>query len=343
MPYCGIAWSADGFTAEFLDDQGSRILPPAHFRGADVVAMAASLAALAEHADGELTIVVDSTNGVIDGVLLAAGLNVFRADPAQLGRRPVLGSVDAWSLADLARRRPDAVTPLQLEQGSLTGRVAELSAGLKQTRQAKVKMAEDGTLFRHGPRDGKMVALTFDDGPHPQFTGEALDVLARYDIRASFFCVGLNAVGMEREVTRMADLGHCVSNHTWSHPYLPDLSAQELREQIERTRDVISRTAGELPPLMRPPYGSLTQSVLDNWVGYDEKIVLWDALADDWAKPGAGVIADRILATTQPGSIILLHDGGGDRSQTVAALPSIIEGCLERGWSFATVPELIGS
>jgi peptidoglycan-N-acetylglucosamine deacetylase len=342
VQYCGIAWSADGFTADFLDEQGSPVQPPVHFRGADVVTMAGSLAALAERAGGELTIVVDSTNGIIDGTLLAAGLNVFRADPPQLGRRPVLGSVDARSLADLARRLPDAVTPLRLDDGSLTGRLAEMSAGVKQARQAKEKMSEDGTLFRHGPRDGTMVALTFDDGPHPQFTSDVLDALARYGIRATFFCVGLNAASMERQVSRMADLGHCVANHTWSHPYLPDLSASELREQVDRTREVITRAAGDLPPLMRPPYGSLTPSVLDNWVGYDEKIVLWDVEAEDWARPGSDVIACRVLDGAQPGSIILLHDGGGDRSQTVASLPEIIEGCLDRGWSFGTIPELVG-
>jgi len=343
VQYCGIAWSADGFTAEFLDEGGSPTQPPVHFRGADVVAMASSLQTLTDRAGGELAIVVDSTNGIIDGTLIAAGLNVFRADPPQLGHRPVLGSVAASSLADLARRQPQAVTGLSLDQGSLTGRIAEMSAAVKQAQQAKAEMAEAGTLFRHGPRDGTMIALTFDDGPHPQFTGDVLDVLARYDVRATFFCVGLNAVSMARQVSRIADLGHCVANHTWSHPYLPDLSASELREQIDWTREVITRAAGDLPPLMRPPYGSITPSVLDNWVGYDEKIVLWDVEAEDWARPGAEVIADRVLAGAQPGSIILLHDAGGDRSQTVASLPAIIEGCLERGWSFGTVPELIGS
>jgi peptidoglycan/xylan/chitin deacetylase (PgdA/CDA1 family) len=342
VQYCGIAWSADGFTAECLDDRGWPVQPPVRFGGADVVAMAGSLVALAERAGGELAIVVDSTNGIIDGTLLAAGLDVFRADPPQLGRRPVLGSVDAHALADLARHRPDAVTPLRLDDGSLTGRLAEMSEGVKQARPAKEKMSEAGTLVRHGPRDGTMVALTFDDGPHPQFTGDVLGVLARYGIRATFFCVGLNAVSMERQVSHLADLGHCVANHTWSHPYLPDLSAAELREQVDRTREVITRAAGDLPPLMRPPYGSLTPSVLDNWTGYDETIVLWDTEAEDWARPGPEVIADRVLAKAQPGSIILLHDAGGDRSQTVASLPVIIEGCLERGWSFGTVPELIG-
>jgi peptidoglycan-N-acetylglucosamine deacetylase len=341
--YCGIAWSTAGFTLEFLDGQGAQALPPAHYRGADVIAMTSSLTALAERTDDELTVVIDSTNGMIDGSLMAAGLRVHRADPPQLGCRPVLGSVDARALADLARREPAAVTGLLLEEGTLTGRIAEMSAGVKQASQAKITMGEAGTLVRNGRRDGNMVALTFDDGPHPRFTGEVLDVLARYDIRASFFCVGLNAASMEHQVSRMATLGHCVANHTWSHPYLPDLSAQELREQVGRTREVITRAAGELPPLMRPPYGSLTPSVLDNWVGYDERIVLWDCSPEDWARPGAEVIAGRVLAGAKPGSVILLHDGGGDRSQTVASLPAIIEGCLERGWSFGTVPELIGS
>lgn len=336
MLYCGIAWGTDGFIVEFLDDQ-----EPAYFRGADVFALADALTARAERSGGELTVVVDSTNGVIDGVLLAAGLHVVRADPPHLGRRPAFGSVAARSLAALARLQPAAVTPLCLEEGSLTGRVAELSAGVKQSRDTKAAMAEAGTLFRHGPRNGRLVALTFDDGPHPRFTGDVLDVLARYDVRATFFCVGINAVSLTREITRMVREGHYVANHTWSHPYLPDLSADELREQVGRTREVIGRATGQPPLLMRPPYNSITPSVLDNWTGYEETIILWDVQAEDWAMPGAEAIADRVLAAIQPGSIILLHDSGGDRSQTVASLPAIIEGCLERGLSFGTVPELI--
>jgi peptidoglycan-N-acetylglucosamine deacetylase len=334
MQYCGIAWDGAGFTVKFLDDQ-----EPVFFRGADVVALAAYLT----ERGSELTVVIDSTNGVIDGTLLAAGLQVVRADPPRLGRRPAFGSVDARSLADLARREPAAVTPLRLESGTLTGRVHELSAGVKQSRDTKAAMAEAGTLFRHGPRDGQLVALTFDDGPHPRFTSDVLDVLARYDVRATFFCVGINAVSMAPELNRMAREGHCVANHTWSHPYLPDLSAAELREQVGRTREVIGHATGQPPLLMRPPYNSITPSVLDKWTGYDETIILWDVQADDWARPGAEIITERVLAGIQPGSIVLLHDSGGERSQTVASLPAIIEGCLERGLSFGTVPELIGA
>lgn len=338
MQYCGIAWDGAGFTVEFLDDREQAHQEQARFRGADVDALTADLAAR-----GELTIVVDSTNGVVDGSLLAAGLRVVRADPPRLGRRPAFGSVTARSLAELAWREPDAVTPLRLEAGTLTGRVPELAEGVKQSRDTKAAMAEAGTLFRHGPRDGRLVALTFDDGPHPRFTGDVLDVLARYDIRATFFCVGINAVSMPEELTRIAGDGHCLANHTWSHPYLPDLSAAELREQVDRTREVIDHAIGETPSLMRPPYNSITPSVLEKWTGYDETIILWDVEAADWARPGTETITERVLAGIQPGSIVLLHDSGGDRSQTVASLPAIIEGCLERGLSFGTVPELIGA
>ena len=320
MPtYCGIAWSADGFAVEILDGQGSPAAPPSVIKGGDVEALAGTLAGLA----GEVRAVVDSTNGAVDGTLLAAGISVFRADPPELGRRPAFGSVSARELADLARLRPDVVTPVQLEEGSLTGRSLGCAAG------ASV------TACWNGSRDEPRIALTFDDGPHPRFTGEVLDVLSRYGIPATFFCVGIHAVSQPRVLARIADLGHCVANHTWSHPFLPDLSAAEVREQIERTREVI----GDQSLLMRPPYGVRVPSLPDS----GEKVILWDVEAHDWALPGTEYIAECVLAATQPGSIIVLHDGGGDRSQTVAALPAIIGGCLARGLVFGTVPEVIAA
>ncbi|MFJ5265715.1 polysaccharide deacetylase family protein [Streptomyces sp. NPDC088387] len=341
MLFAGVSWSADGFTVEVIDDAGQPAAPSRQYDAAHVGDLIADLIALKGSSQGQLKTVVDSTNGLIDGSLSVAGLEVYRADPHVLGLRPPFGSVGAAQLAELGRRPVKAELPrLSVKDGTLRGRIPELEDGWYLIQERMDDMASAGTLLRHGSRDTDTVALSFDDGPHPLYTGQVLDVLARYDVPATFFCTGLSVNALGTDIARMAEAGHCVGNHTWSHPYLPDLTPSELREQVERTSDAITRVTGERPDLMRPPYGSLTPRVMDMWTGFDEKIAMWDVEVDDWAMPGADIIAERALSQARPGSVILMHDAGGDRSQTVEALPAIIEGLLERGLKPVTIPEI---
>jgi peptidoglycan/xylan/chitin deacetylase (PgdA/CDA1 family) len=157
---------------------------------------------------------------------------------------------------------------------------------------------------------------------------------------ATFFCVGLNAGARGEDLQRMAERGHGIGNHTWSHPFLPDLSEIQLAEQIGRTAETIEAATGAAPTYFRPPYGSRTPAVLRSLTGLGTKVALWDVDTEDWAMPGPEVIARTVLRRTGPGSIVLMHDGGGDRSHTVAALPVIIEGLLARGLEFVRVEEL---
>jgi peptidoglycan/xylan/chitin deacetylase (PgdA/CDA1 family) len=203
-------------------------------------------------------------------------------------------------------------------------------------------------LFRGGPAaDGaeKTIALTFDDGPNPPHTTRILDVLERYGVPATFFCVGLHVGAHREELARMAEAGHAVGNHTYSHPFLPDLSRREITVQLERTDAAIADAGARPTGLFRPPYGSRTPEILD-WLAADggpaRRVVLWDVEPYDWALPGAGAIAGRVLADAAPGSVVLLHDGGGDRSQTAEALPAIVEGLLARDYRFVLVDELAG-
>ncbi|MFD7732617.1 polysaccharide deacetylase family protein [Kitasatospora phosalacinea] len=340
MLFAGVSWSAYGLTVEVLDDAGAPAAPTRHYDVVRTADLVADLLALT--ADGQqLKVVVDSTNGLLDGSMSVAGLEVFRADPHVLGLRPLFGSVDARQLAELARRPGKAeLARLSVEDGSLRGRIGQMLEGWHLIQERMDTMAEAGNLRRHGSRNEATVALTFDDGPHPLYTGQVLDVLDRYDVRATFFCTGLSALSMPEEIGRIADGGHTVGNHTWSHPYLPDLTPAELREQVERTSDALRRVTGTRPTLMRPPYGSLAPRILDMWKAFDETLALWDVEVDDWAMPGAETITQRALSQTQPGSVILMHDAGGDRSQTVAALPALIEGLLERGLRPVTFDEL---
>jgi peptidoglycan/xylan/chitin deacetylase (PgdA/CDA1 family) len=337
MVYSGIAWNAGGYEVEIVDENGRAVTAPLRFAAARTDEMIAYLRGV-----DRLVAVVDSTNGVLDGRLMAAGLPVRRADPWLLPERPAFGSVPAGALARAASRHPSLLAPLERGRGTQTGREDELDRWIAASAADDEALTAAGRCLSHGPRDRREVALTFDDGPLPPYTGQILDVLERYGAPATFFCVGMNAGPHAEELARMREQGHGLGNHTWSHPFLPELSRPQLAEQIDRTQEAIAAAGGgPAPTLMRPPYGSRTPTVLGWLAGLVRTTVLWDVAPDDWAMPGAEVIAQGVLHRARPGSIVLLHDGGGDRAQTVAALPPIIEGLLARGFRFVLVEDLL--
>ncbi|WP_433279871.1 polysaccharide deacetylase family protein [Pseudonocardia xinjiangensis] len=346
MLFAGIAWTGRGLDVAFRDASSAPVGSPVHFPAGQVSALADFLRDRDRELGAGVTCVVDSTNGMVDGWLMAAGLRVLRADPRTLPQRPALGSVDADTLARLAASRGADLTPLVLASGSLTGRSADQELSSRASEADVAALAARGRWVTAGVRDEEepVVALTFDDGPNPPVTGRVLDVLARYGVQATFFCVGMHAAAHPEFLARMTEAGHALGNHTWSHPFLPDLSQRELEVQLERTDDAIESAAGARPVRMfRPPYGSRSPDVV-SWLGRDggPTVVLWDVDTDDWARPGAPSITATVLAQVRPGSIVLMHDGGGDRSQTVESLPAVIEGLLDRGYRFARADDLVG-
>jgi peptidoglycan/xylan/chitin deacetylase (PgdA/CDA1 family) len=284
--------------------------------------------------------VVDSTSGAFAGYLMAAGLTVYRADPGSLPARLTHGSVPARALADLGRTAPTALTRLRAEAGDLDGRAEDYAAHVAASAEVERELAGSGQWLVRGSAAEPDVALTFDDGPDPGFTPRVLDVLRRYGVRATFFCIGLHANAYPELVARIVDEGHGIGNHTWSHPYLPDLSREEVLRQVETTGAALARVTGTAPALVRPPYGARTPEVLRWLAGQDLTTVLWDVDPSDWAAPPAAAIAAEVTAATTAGSVVLMHDGGGDRTGTVAALPEILENLLGRGFRFVTVADL---
>jgi peptidoglycan/xylan/chitin deacetylase (PgdA/CDA1 family) len=187
--------------------------------------------------------------------------------------------------------------------------------------------------------DGPYIAMTFDDGPHATNTPKLLEMAAERHIKLTFFvlgeCVEQNPDVFRREVAE----GHEIGNHSWSHPNLAKLSDANVRSQLQRTEDIIVKTAGIKPKLMRPPYGELTkrQRILVNHeFGY--KVILWDVDPLDWKRPGSDVVAQRIIAGARPGSIILSHD---IHPPTIAAMPQVFDALLAKGFKFVTVSELL--
>jgi peptidoglycan-N-acetylglucosamine deacetylase len=344
--FAGIAWTGAGFDVACRDAAGRPAGDPVHVPAGSVAELVRLLQELDGRAEHRLVCVVESTDGMVDGHLMAAGLRVHRADPWLLPERPPFGSVDADTLAATAARRLGDLALLDPAGGSLTGRSADHERTTRESDPALAALTAGGRCLAAGPAGpDRRVALTFDDGPNPPWTGRVLDVLERYGVPATFFCVGLHASGHRDELARMVEAGHGLGNHTWSHPFLPDLSSRELEVQLERTDEVLEEVAGTpAVRLFRPPYGSRTPGVL-SWLGRDggPTTVLWDVDTGDWAMPGAEAITAAVLEQAGPGSIVLMHDGGGDRSQTAEALPAVIEGLLEREYQLARVDELLAA
>ncbi len=176
--------------------------------------------------------------------------------------------------------------------------------------------------------DGDVLYLTFDDGPHPEYTPQMLDVLARHDARATFFVVGSLAQAYPEIIERIAAEGHTVANHTWMHENLAGLSQEAFDETISRTQDVLGDLAA---PCLRPPYGAVGASTVEWAATHGLALMTWDASPSDWLGPSAEEIADYIVQWARPGVVLLMHDGGGNRSSTVQGLDMALERLADRG------------
>lgn len=185
------------------------------------------------------------------------------------------------------------------------------------------------------------VALTFDDGPNPYYTPQVLAVLQQYNVKATFFCIGRQVAAYPYLVKQEYAAGNLIGNHSWSHPNLALLSSDDISTQINSTSDAIQQAIGVRPTFFRPPYGVINANVLTQANLLKLTTIIWNDEARDWTTPGVDVITSRILNLAGDGAIILLHDGGGNRSQTVAALPTIITSLQASGFKLVTLQQMV--
>ncbi len=197
-------------------------------------------------------------------------------------------------------------------------------------------------LIYHGRRNDRMeIALSFDDGPHPRYTPVILDILAEYDIHATFFMVGENVGYYPAAAAAVAEAGHEIGNHTFTHRGFNRMSEHEMLREIAACEDAIASLSERRPQFIRPPEGNLNDTMRRVIGALDYRIVLWDLDTRDWAHTPPETICRHILDTVQAGDIILMHDFIGHDSPTPEALRLVIPALLDRGYHFVTVGELV--
>lgn len=230
------------------------------------------------------------------------------------------------------------------EQVTRTGK----ESGITATVTTKEPVDNIVQYYNVNSNGDKVIALTFDDGPWDQQTDEILDILEQNDAKATFFTVGQCIGGHEKELKRATDMGCEIGTHTWDHAEgsgegvsLIKMSTDERKQEVQKGLEAIKNATGqEASTIFRCPGGNFDTSVATDLEGIVTAEIGWNVDTTDWKKPGADVIAQRIQSAG-PGNIILMHDGGGDRSQTVEGLRQALPKMKEQGYSFITVQELL--
>lgn len=258
---------------------------------------------------------------------------VARFSPARIGipfgalRWRVISSLDGCRVADAA----DCFEALPSDGAVLTLRAPQ-----------PIGCIPAGPAYvTSGPRGNKVVALTFDDGPS-SYTPAVLDVLRAKGARGTFFVIGQQVASNADVMRRILAEGHEPADHTWNHANV-SAGSTAAAGQITSTASAVQNATGFRPCSFRAPYGAVGPSLIGLVRGLGMTTVQWDVDPQDWMTPGAEAIYSRIVSRTRAGSIILMHDGGGPRSQTLAALPRVIDTLRARGYRFVTVSELLGN
>jgi peptidoglycan-N-acetylglucosamine deacetylase len=198
-----------------------------------------------------------------------------------------------------------------------------------------------------GTRKGKQIALTFDDGPNDPHTLELLDVLARHNVHATFFLIGQFVRQRPDIVRAIAQAGHVIGNHTYTHPQLIFESAARVRDELTQCRNAIQDAIGEHSNFFRPPFGGRRPGTFGVVRELGMEPIMWNVTGYDWNAPSADYIEQKVTHEIRGGDVVLLHDGGhrafgSDRSATVRAVSRLIPIYARQGYEFVTIPEMMG-
>ena len=245
---------------------------------------------------------------------------------------------DHAAVSSLVATPPDVSNSRPVTTRSVGQTVADLSFAKAPERMVVPGHVEKQVAPKKNVSKGKVIYLTFDDGPTVSYTKKVLNVLDEYDARATFFELGDEATA-HPELTRLVVArGHALGSHTWNHRDLRRLSRTKVDHQLSRTSTALGKISGRPITCMRPPYGAVNARVKKAVRAEDLHLKLWDIDPRDWKRPGAAAIARRVVSHAHSGAVSLMHDGGGNRSQSVKALERILRKLSKRGYAFESLP-----
>lgn len=220
------------------------------------------------------------------------------------------------------------------------------ASSAKNLTLAELRQKYSGSFIFQGSTAERRIALTFDDAPDTVYTPQVLDILKRYQVKATFFVVGYRASLHPDTVRRIVREGHVVGNHSYGHSQLKKLPRSKFIQEVEKAERVLAPLAGYKPRLIRPPYGAVNDEELAWLADQGYLTVNWNVDPEDWRGFSKDVILQRSLHAAGPGSIILMHSAtgtGGSLEGTVEALPDLIEGLRSKGYELVTLPVLLQS
>ncbi len=184
-----------------------------------------------------------------------------------------------------------------------------------------------------------VLAMTFDDGPHPTLTPKLLDILKERNIKCTFFVIGKNAKAYPKIIQRMLAEGHEIANHTWTHCSLTSRSDAQIRSELQQSEDALVAAANYRPHLIRPPYGAINTRIKQlMFTEFGYPTIMWSVDPQDWRRPGSSVVTSRLVNGAHPGAIMLSHD---IHAPTIQAMPSMFDQLLAKGYQFVTVSQLM--
>ncbi len=284
------------------------------------------------------------------------------SSPAQQRRRRLVAlgaglavAVGSIAIVAVSVGSPGKWDPQQLEQGAAAEKPklelaeqARAAAAVIEKRKEAIKaenaaidavLQQTPIISQAGP-ENKEVALTFDDGPST-YTPGILDTLKKYHASATFFTLGNQIAEFPLPLQRAVAEGHTVANHTWDHQDLTQLRPKEIRGELTEANDAVTGRNLPEPKLFRPPYGAVNDLIVAEARRAGMLTVMWSLDTNDYELPTPEAMAAQVLAEVHPGAIILMHDGGGDRTTTSVALPMMIKGLRKAGYKMVTVPQLL--
>ncbi|BAY90535.1 polysaccharide deacetylase [Tolypothrix sp. PCC 7601] len=270
---------------------------------------------------------------IISGVAIAFSVTACSFTPASIS--PQSNTKQLTSQLHAVQVPQQKTTSQDKPQSQSPAKVENLTFSVPEKFQGQ-------TVYHVQPNNNeKVIALSIDDGPWPKTTLQMLDILKQNNVKATFFWVGQALQANPEIAKQVVAQGHAIGNHTWHHWYRR-MDAATAKSEIERTNELIYKTTGVKTSLFRPPGGVLNNGLAAYAKSQKSAVVMWSQTsADTDPRAKYEVFIKNVLRDAKPGSIVLMHDGGGDRKRTVEALPEIISGLKKQGYRFVTVPELL--